>query len=145
MDAALAECVLSLVEDAEKTLAECARVLKVRGHLAISDMCARNPDAIAGLRALAGTCVSGMLVRAELEAALARQGFAIELWEDHSDMLKQLVARFVMAHGRVEQLWACKADAQESQRVNQAMKDVRPGYFLLVAKKLADKANGGRQ
>jgi arsenite methyltransferase len=143
MDAVVAECVLSLVEDQERALAECSRVLRKLGCLAITDMYARNADAIADLRTLRGTCVSGMHVRSELEGSLARQDFAIEAWEDHSNLLKQMVARFVMEHGSVEQLWASTVDSQDAQRISQVLKNVRPGYFLAIARKVGGRSNGG--
>jgi len=136
MDAVIAECTLSLIEDKQKVLAECARVVSGPGRLAITDMYARNPQAVGCLRAFRGTCVSGMIVREELETELASQGFQVEMWEDHSDVLKQLLFRIVMEDGSLQQLWTRDGTKkQEAERINQAMRDVRPGYFLLIAVK----------
>lgn len=136
MDAVFAECSLSLMDAREEVLAECFRVLVADGRLVITDMFARNPHALAGLRALPSACVSGMISCAELDAQLTAQGFLVELWEDHSDSLKQLLFRFLMKGGDVDQFWNRKCITKdESGRIRKAMKEVRPGYFLLIARK----------
>ena len=147
MDAVLAECSLSLMKDKEEVLAECFRVLAAGGRLVITDMYARNPGAAASLRALPNACVSGMIVRQELEEQLAKQDFLLELWEDHADALEQLLFRFVMGNGDLEQLWNRKCtDKAESERIRAAMRNVRPGYFLLVAsKEQSDQSKRGEQ
>jgi arsenite methyltransferase len=128
----LAECSFSLMLDQDRVLAECARVLSDGGRLAISDLYARQPDAIARVRALKHSCVAGMIVREELEAALARHNFTIDIWEDHSQALRECAARFIFEHGRLDGLWNC--DGEDSAgTIQTAMKAVRAGYFLLVA------------
>jgi arsenite methyltransferase len=128
----LAECSLSLVEDQERVLAECARVLKDGGRLMISDLYARQPEAIAAVRALNGSCVSGMMVREELETRLALCGFRVEVWEDHSRALRECAARFILENDSLEGLWACEAE-DSAEAIQAAMHAVRAGYFLLVA------------
>jgi len=145
MDAVIAECVLSVVANPECALAECFRVLGEHGRLAITDMYARNPEAIATLRALPQACAAGMMVRAELETELARQGFEIEVWEDHSRLLAEFVARFMMEHGSIERLWTGETNGEVARQASRAMKDVRPGYFLLIARKRIAALNGGVQ
>jgi arsenite methyltransferase len=136
MDAVFAECSLSLMEDKAEVLAECFRVLAARGRLVITDMYARNPNAVGHLRALPAACASGMIVRSELGEQLAGQGFQVDLWEDHSNVLKQLLFRFLMNDGHLDKLWTRKCTKKEDvPRINEAMKNVRPGYFLLVAGK----------
>jgi SAM-dependent methyltransferase len=128
----LAECSLSLIEDQERVLAECARVLKDRGRLMISDLYARQPEAIAAVRALNDSCVSGMIIREELEARLARCGFRVEVWEDHSRALRESAARFILENGSLEGLWTCEAE-DSAEAIQTAMHDARAGYFLLIA------------
>jgi arsenite methyltransferase len=128
----LAECSFSLMLDQDRVLAECARVLADAGRLAISDLYARQPHAIAGVRALKHSCVAGMIVREELEAGLARHDFTIDAWEDHSQALRECAARFILEHGRLDGLWNC--DGEDSAgTIQAAMKAARAGYFLLVA------------
>jgi arsenite methyltransferase len=136
MDAVLVECSLSLMADKAAVLAECFRALAAHGRLVITDMYARNPNAAGHLRALPTACASGMIVRSDLERQLANHGFQVDLWEDHSNVLKQLLFRFLMDGGHLEQLWTRKCTKkEEATRINEAMKNVRPGYFLLVAGK----------
>jgi len=133
VDGVMAECSMSLIEDLDSVLAECARVLKDRGHLIITDLYARQPDAIAQVRALKRSCVSGMIVREELQAALARHGFTVDLWEDYSQALRESAARFILEHGSLEGLWNCDAGAISTEDISSAMRAVRAGYFLLIA------------
>src|SRR5271166_5740026 len=87
MDALIAECVLSLVDDRSAAIAECNRVLKLEGRLVITDVYARDPDARKGLHSLRGTFVSGIMTRPEVNSVLAKHGFVIQVWEDHTDAL----------------------------------------------------------
>jgi arsenite methyltransferase len=132
MDAVLAECSLSLVEDQKRALAECARVIKDRGKLIVSDLYARQPEMIGHVRSLAGSCVSGMMVRTELETQLVANGFDVDAWEDHSRALRECAARYILEHGSCDSLWGCTPDATASN-IDSAMRAVRAGYFLLVA------------
>jgi ubiquinone/menaquinone biosynthesis C-methylase UbiE len=118
LDGILAECSLSAMADRDKVIAECARVLAPGGSLVIADLYARNGDSIA----------DGVLVCKELLERIVAHGFQIRLWEDHSEVLKQLVFRVIMEHN-------CDSMEQICQ-----WKSVRAGYFLLIAK--LPKRNG---
>lgn len=143
VDGLLAECSWSLVGDREQALAECARVLKDGGRLMISDLYARNPEAVAEVRAFQGSCAVGMLIREELEISLCRAGFAIDVWEDHSRALRECAARFLFEFGSLDGLWGYCCDAP-SQSVQDAMRAARAGYFLLIATRLKrDALKGG--
>ncbi|HVO63677.1 MAG TPA: class I SAM-dependent methyltransferase [Terriglobales bacterium] len=145
MDALIAECVLSLIDDRSAALAECNRVLKPDGRLAIADMYARRPDGTS-LRSLDGTCVSGIVRRPELQSELAEHGFSMEVWEDHSNALRELAARFVFEQGSLEQMWASSdAKPNESQELSETLKVARPGYFLLIAVKREGEVHRGEQ
>lgn len=132
MDGVLAECSLSLIEDQDRVLLECARVLKDGGRLMISDLYARQPEAIRAVRALKNSCISGMILRDELETRLARCGFHVEVWEDHSRALRESAARFILENGSLEGLWTCEAE-DAADAIQAAMHDARAGYFLLIA------------
>jgi len=133
VEGVLAECSLSLIEDQDAVLAECARVLKDRGRLMITDLYARQPEAIALVRATKRSCVSGMIVRSELEQRLATNDFTVDLWEDHSLALRESAARFIFEHGSLEGLWKCDAETASTEDISSAMRAVRAGYFLLIA------------
>jgi ubiquinone/menaquinone biosynthesis C-methylase UbiE len=146
MDALIAECVLSLIKDKTGALAECNRVLKPGGRLVITDVYARDPDARKCLHSLRGTCVSGIMTRPEVNSVLAKHGFVIQVWEDHSDALRKLIARFLLQQGCLEQLWTSgSAKREEAQRISEALKVARPGYFLLVAAKDGAAVHRGEQ
>jgi ubiquinone/menaquinone biosynthesis C-methylase UbiE len=128
----LAECSLSLIEDQERVLLECARVLKDGGCLMISDLYARQPEGIAAVRALTGSCISGIIVREELETILTRCGFSVEIWEDHSLALRESAARYILQNSSLEGLWTCTAEGS-TDVIQAAMRTARAGYFLLIA------------
>jgi hypothetical protein len=98
----------------------------------ISDLYARQPEAIGAVRALKNSCVSGMMVREELETRLARCGFSVEVWEDHSRALRESAARFILENDSLEGLWTCDAE-DSAESIEAAMRAARAGYFLLIA------------
>lgn len=132
VDAVLAECSFSLFANLESAIAECARILVDGGHLIITDLYARKPEAIAEVRALHSSCGSGMIVRDELEAMLVRIGFTVDVWEDHSRALRECAARYLFEHGSLDGMWG-SACSQASGSIQAAMRAARAGYFLLVA------------
>ena len=133
-EAVFAECSISLFEDRERALGECARVLVDGGQLLISDVYARQPEAIAEVRSLRGSCAAGMLVLEELETSLSNAGFTVNVWEDHSLALRECAARFLFEYGSLDGLWGC-GGSESSQKVQSAMRAARAGYFLLIATK----------
>jgi SAM-dependent methyltransferase len=130
----LAECSLSLMGNHERVLAECARVLKDEGRLMISDLYARQPEAIGPVRALKSSCISGMIVREELETRLARCEFREDVWEDNSQALRESAARFILENDSLEGLWNCEGE-DSAEAIQAAMHSARAGYFLLIAKR----------
>lgn len=135
MEAVLAECSFSLFDDAGQAAAECARVLVDGGVLIVSDLYARQPENIAVLRSLRSSCVAGILVHEEFEALLARAGFAVSVWEDHTRALRESAARLLFESGSIDGLWRCGGES--AQAIQAAMRSVRAGYFLLLAERLA--------
>jgi ubiquinone/menaquinone biosynthesis C-methylase UbiE len=107
LDGIFCECVLSLVAEPRRALAEFHRALRSGGFLILSDMYDRVTAA-----------------RQQIGALLAERGFRVVLWEDHTPLLKELAARLVLAHGSLEGFWCNAAGAGG-----------RPGYYLLVARK----------
>ena len=136
VDGILMECSLSAMPDRERVLAECWRALVPAGRLAVSDLYARSAISPRDARAMSASCVAGMMTREDLARALEEQGFAIDLWEDHSPALTELMCRLVMEYGSLEPFWERQGlGSCESARVTEAVKRVHPGYFLLVARK----------
>ena len=132
IDGVLAECSVSVMENQDRALLEFARVLVDGGRLMITDLYARQPDAISQLRALRNACVAGTIVRDELEARLIACGFEVNLWEDHSQALRECAARFILERGSLEGMWNCDGE-DSAETIQSAMKSARVGYFLMVA------------
>ena len=124
-DGVIAECSLSLVEHRRDALAECYRVLRPGGCLAITDVFARAaavddsslPDCLAGL----STCD-------EIQTELALAGFHVERWEDHTTVLKTFMARLIFESDSPNVLWNGNEPG-----IGATLRQRRPGYFLLIA------------
>ena len=121
----LAECSLSLVERRDEVLAECHRVLRCGSRLAITDVYARN---IVSPDQPQSACLAGMAPQKEIMAGLAGAGFRVERWEDHSQVLKAFMARLIFECDSADALWT-----DDAETLNTALKQHRPGYFLLIA------------
>jgi len=133
-DALLAECCLSLMDDAAGALAEFARVLRPGGVLILSDMLAGNPAGMAAARRLPlSCCVSGAFSRAQIEALLADAGFTITFWEDNTEALKQLTVQIIWEYGSLANFWGCAGE--DGEGVGTAVANLKPGYFLLLGRK----------
>ncbi len=131
LDGILAECSLSLVERRDQALTECHRALRPGGRLAITDVFARESGTA---DSPLPTCVAGMARRDEILAGLADAGFHIERWEDHSAVLKAFVARLIFESDSSNPLWT-----GDGASPNAALRQRRPGYFLLVAAKATER------
>lgn len=129
-DGILAECSLSLMPHPAKAMVEFHRVLRPGGRLVITDVYARNPAVLGGSdRGLPG-CLSGMLEKQDTIRRLEKTGFGLDAWEDHSDVLKAFITRFIFEHGSLEALWGGSAATSAEMA-----RKLRPGYMLLVARK----------
>lgn len=137
MDGILAECTLSVMENADRALAEFFRVLKVGGLLAVTDVYARSPEGVQYLRRLPmASCLTGAMTRQEIMERIKFSGFSVVLWEDHSRLLAELAARLIMANGSLEAFWGKSAGGTaDGVAIQETVKKSRPGYFLLIAAK----------
>ncbi|WP_031513698.1 DVU_1556 family methyltransferase [Desulfofalx alkaliphila] len=137
MDCVFAECTLSVTEHPDAVLKECHRVLKDKGHLVVSDLYIKNRELTAELRKLPlASCITGATTRNELEKKLGKAGFKLIFWEDHTDLLKQLVFKIIMSYGSMNNFWQqAGAESFDCCCVQGIIKRARPGYFLLVAQK----------
>ncbi len=137
----LAECALSVMGDVRQVLTEFHRVLKPDGILILTDVYARNPAGAGALRRLPfSSCLTGAFSQPELMRLLFESGFAVSLWEDHSAVLKELTAKLVLAHGSMDGFWqqttgGTAAGPMDLLQIREAVREARPGYFLLVARK----------
>jgi len=127
IDGILAECSLSLAGYTSSALAECHRVLRPGGKLALTDVFARLEDAE---RVPLPGCLAGLAPRQQILGALAANGFTVLRWEDHSDVLKSFLAQLIFSGRGSDALWTGGGSAYAA-----ALRACRPGYFLLVAEK----------
>ena len=132
-DAVLAECSLSVMEDPLGVLRECARVLRPGGKIILCDVYARNNEEIGAVRTPNSESISGVLVREELDAWLRHTGFHVTCFEDHSQALRQAMAQFIFDHDSPAELWGTCDSSHQIDRIAQAMKRIRAGYFILTA------------
>jgi len=138
-DGVLAECSLSAMNKPDKVLDELRRVLKIGGKLILSDVYARNPNRIDQLRHVpADCCLRGAVSREQLMERLASRSFRIDLWEDHSDQLTDFAVQLVFSYGSMNQFWLRTGSASvDLDDIHRAVSETRPGYYLLIAQKLA--------
>ena len=136
LDAIIAECSLSVMANANQVLKEFKRALKADGLLILSDVYARNPDGLSALQHLPpDTCLSGAISQVQLSERLQAHGFQITLWQDHSAALRQLAVQLIMAHGSMQQFWQQTASAGAASEIERATAKIKPGYYLLLARK----------
>ncbi|BBO75707.1 SAM-dependent methyltransferase [Desulfosarcina widdelii] len=129
-DAVFAECVCSLLPDSVSALDGFHRVLKPGGHLVVADLYWRACDRTAMQpKASLGGCLAGAVDRRTLVRRIENAGFDIDVWEDHSEALKQLAAQLVWAGISLTDWWGvdCFSGACNNDR--------RPGYCLMIAHK----------
>ena len=127
--AVFCECVFSLLENRMRALTEFYRVLRPGGHLVVADLYWRSPEPPdTEACSTARGCLAGALPRRQLEQRIEDAGFALDLWEDHSEHLKRLAAKLVWDGIRVTDIWgvACRPGPGAAGW---------PGYALLVARK----------
>ncbi len=140
LDGVFCECVLSLAADPDRVLAECARVLKPGGRLALSDLVRSevnesSPGAVQG-------CLAGAVPVAELVARLERTDLTVTERRDHGRALKELAARLVWQHGSVDilrRMWAgeggCARSGDDEPVAEPPFRGRDYGYILLIAEK----------
>lgn len=98
-DLVLAECVLSLIEDPARMLAECRRVTAPGAWLVLTDLYRRDASPAARALGPATGCAAGAKTREELATLAAAAGFEACVWEDHTDDLRRLAADLVWNGG----------------------------------------------
>jgi SAM-dependent methyltransferase len=137
-DVVLAECVLCLSDDLDRSLAETNRVLADDGRLALSDVVVEGdlpdvPDELAR-----GLCLTGQRDRAYLRDRVTAAGFAVDGVRDHRD---DLLAMRDRATERIDYAGLLGALGDRGRRLRDgidaletAIEDGRVGYVSLVAR-----------
>ncbi len=127
LDAIISECSLSVMSYRQKAFAEFSRVMKPGGRLIITDVFVENAHEIgpAECRQLP-FCLSGLMSRENLSDIVVRNGFQVDLCEDHSHLLKSFIGRLIMESN------SCDPALGHGLRI---LKRAKPHYLLLVATK----------
>jgi ubiquinone/menaquinone biosynthesis C-methylase UbiE len=133
--AVVCECMLSLCPNPHGVLGEIQRVLQPGGFLLLADVYARMPGDGGWVDSVVHSCLQGAVDRGTVERRVADAGLDLELWEDHSPLLKQLAAQLVWTYGSLDAFWFAlgRSDAIENMRQGEAVCSNRPGYYLAVA------------
>lgn len=135
-DCVFAECTLSLM-DAGRAVNEVNRVLKDGGRFVITDVYAKNPDAVSGLCEFSvNSCMRGLHNLPQLQGKLEQAGFQVTLCEDCSHLLKELLVKITFAHGSMSAFWATASQGCiNGCNFQKSLKKCKPGYFMLICRK----------
>jgi arsenite methyltransferase len=125
MDGILMECSFSVVEDQEKVLEECYRVLKPSGRLILTDMYARGEPA--RLKGHLGRIDA----KEDILALIRKHHFDVEIFEDHSPLLKTRWGQMILDHGEEYFCSVLGVTFEDLTRI-------RCGYFLVIAVKTGE-------
>lgn len=137
MNGVFAECTLSLMDDLSKVIGEVYRVLKKNGWFVITDVYAKNPEYINLLHEFSfNSCMRGLHDIKKLKENIKRSSFEVELFEDHTDLLKKTMVNIIFKYGSMNIFWnktsCCSIDCLEFQKV---LSKCKVGYFMIIAKK----------
>ena len=132
LDLLVCDCAWNL-SDKQRSLAEFFRVLRPGGLLALADMYLRNPTV--GLWPIA-SCLRAATGMVEVNDQISAAGFRTLHLEDHSRLLTEAAALFVLAHGSQAGFWHAVTGCQETAgQLCQAAATTRPGLFLLIGER----------
>lgn len=137
LDVLLTECSFSAMAGLDGALPEFQRVLCSGGRLALSDIYARNAEGLPALHALPLSCgLRHAVPREQLTENLQAHGFEITAWEDHTEVLKQLIGQMIFSHGSMNEFWSQSEPEADPMALQTAIREARLGYHLLVAKRI---------
>jgi|WetSurMetagenome_2_1015567.scaffolds.fasta_scaffold176937_3 arsenite methyltransferase len=131
IDVIVAECTFSLFLDTISILKELSRVLSAKGMLIISDLFTRNPSALPDVKKMfPQSCLAHAFAPDDLSRCFAQSGFTIDVWEDHSEILKSLSGGAMLSSFACSS--TCKVDPMEAFLT---VAKAKIGYFVCVVKK----------
>ncbi len=135
-DGVFAECSLSLINDRELALKDIHRVLDSSGLLALSDVYSRAAPPKTRLTDFPlKCCLKGALDKDRLFRLFQGTGFSTILWEDHTDLLKDFMFQAIWRLGSVDRFWGVE-DEEQRERVSLLTKELKPGYYLAICRKI---------
>jgi arsenite methyltransferase len=136
MDGILCECVISLLEKPCLAFAEFSRVIRPGGYLMVSDLYDRGGNAAYQHIETNGVeDLKRMPSRIATEDLFSVAGFELVTWEDHTIYLKELAAQLILNGFGADELGKSAGMALSQTFVPSCCAQVRPGYYLAVARK----------
>ncbi len=136
LDAVFCECVLSLLADPDRALAELYRCLRPGGLLYFSDIYHRDKGAVSA-HGPGRTCLAASEDLQGLRQSLTGHGFKVVLEEDQTVLMRQTAARLVFEYGSLQVFWetVLGAGCQHSRPQARRMQSLKPGYVSFVLSK----------
>jgi arsenite methyltransferase len=136
MDGILCECVISLLEKPRLAFAEFSRVIRPGGYLMVSDLYDRRGSALyQHIETNGAEDLKRMPSRIATEDLFSVTGFELLTWEDHTIYLKELAAQLILNGFGADELGKSAGMVQSQAFVPSSAAQVRPGYYLAVARK----------
>ncbi len=130
----IAECVLSLTGDIEQSLRKCIVFFKPGGLLFLSDIYRKQAGPKPELSDLK-SCITHARSLATIEKALYAADFTLYLFQDRSELLKQLAGQIIFSHGSLEKFWQLFMGTEAARRTSCALAAAPLGYYALIAEK----------
>lgn len=134
------ECVLSLIPDKKRCLAEFFRLLKTNGKLILTDL--YIPQLFEAKIAPQqihppNSCIDGAITLMNLIRLIEDAGFKIDIIEEHTRLLKQLAGQMVFEHGSLNNFWEKVTGSICDNSLSRACRTgaLRPGYCMIIAGK----------
>ncbi|MGC8660265.1 MAG: DVU_1556 family methyltransferase [Desulfomonilaceae bacterium] len=141
-DGIVAECALSVIGYSDHLLNELHRVLRFDGKLIVTDVYTRNEKSEPFWESFpVDCCIRGAISKNQIFSKLERCGFEIDVWEDHSDALKEFAIRMILLYGSMDKFWSqMSGGILEVSQIREVFSGIKPGYFLLIAHKSGSRS-----
>ena len=131
-DVILAECSLTLMTPLQPTLRELNRVLAAGGSMLVNDLYYRHAPAPEDRDMLDRDALfEGVLTEPALRQLFANNGFRVDYWQDHSDVLKGYNIQSLAAEG----CRGCDTNTIDLMELHLALARAKLGYYQLVARR----------
>lgn len=138
-DGIFCECVLSMVPEKEKCLTEFFRVLKHNGRLVLTDLFAPGTAASTPGRPdfSPPSRIDGVLTVFELMEQVENAGFKIDVIENHTRLLRQMIEQMVIHPGSLEKFGEMLPENLKNSRRSRQIRNgsIKPGYCMIIAGK----------
>lgn len=134
--AVFCECVLSLTQDRRQALDAFYQSLAPGGFLVLSDIYSKTAVSMTDRHPLkTQTCINGAISLERVQREVIQTGFRLLHMQDHTPLLTQLAANLIFTYGSMDCFWGRFCSPDSLERARQGIKQIRPGYYLLIAQK----------